>query len=136
MKSIETQGKTSDQAIEIGLYKLGVTRDEVNIEILEQAGLFNKARVRISLNTSSPEEAIVKDLEKRSKWKEIIRELFESSDRNLANRYNKAIEDYSDYLEKRKEEYEKEYESIDRLFDTDLLRYIAKVLCTIKYKMD
>ncbi len=62
MKSIETQGKTVDQAIEIGLYKLGVTRDEVKIDILEQAGLFNKARVRISLNTTSPEEGKVKEL--------------------------------------------------------------------------
>ena len=62
MKSIETQGKTVDQAIEIGLYKLGATRDEVKIDILEQAGLFNKARVRISLNTTSPEEGKVKEL--------------------------------------------------------------------------
>ena len=62
MKSIETQGKTAEQAIEIGLYKLGAKREDVNIEILEQAGLFNKARVRISLNTSSPEETVVKEL--------------------------------------------------------------------------
>ena len=62
MKSIETQGKTVDQAIEIGLYKLGVTRDDVKIDIIEQAGLFNKARVRISLNTTSPEEGVVKEL--------------------------------------------------------------------------
>ena len=62
MKSIETQGKTVDQAIEIGLYKLGATRDDVKIDILEQAGLFNKARVRISLNTTSPEEGVVKEL--------------------------------------------------------------------------
>ena len=62
MKSIETQGKTVDQAIEIGLYKLGLTRDDVKIEILEQAGLFNKARVRLSINTTSPEEAVVKEL--------------------------------------------------------------------------
>ena len=62
MKSIETQGKTVDQAIEIGLYKLGVTRDDVKIDILEQAGLFNKARVRLSLNTTSPEEGVVKEL--------------------------------------------------------------------------
>jgi spoIIIJ-associated protein len=62
MKSIETQGKTADQAIEIGLYKLGCTRDDVKIEILEQAGLFNKARVRLSLNTTSSEEAVVKEL--------------------------------------------------------------------------
>lgn len=62
MKSIETQGKTADQAIEIGLYKLGVTRDDVKIEILEQAGLFNKARVRLTIGTSSEEEAAVKEL--------------------------------------------------------------------------
>ncbi len=62
MKSIETQGKTVDQAIEIGLYKLGVTRDDVKIEILEQAGLFNKARVRLSLGTSSEQENAVKEL--------------------------------------------------------------------------
>ena len=71
MKSIETQGKTVDQAIEIGLYKLGVTRDEVKIDILEQAGLFNKARVRISLNTTSPEEGKVKEL--FEKWCDLIR---------------------------------------------------------------
>ena len=62
MKSIETQGKTVDQAIEIGLYKLGLTRDDVKIDILEQAGLFNKARVRLSVNTTSAEEAVVKEL--------------------------------------------------------------------------
>lgn len=62
MKSIETQGKTVDQAIEIGLYKLGVKRDDVKIEILEQAGLFNKARVRLSLGTTSAEENKVKEL--------------------------------------------------------------------------
>lgn len=62
MKSIETQGKTVEQAIEIGLYKLEVKREDVVIEVLEQAGLFNKARVRISLNTTSEEEAKVKEL--------------------------------------------------------------------------
>ena len=62
MKSIETQGKTVDQAIEIGLYKLGLTREDVKIDILEQAGLFNKARVRLTIGTSSEEEAGVKEL--------------------------------------------------------------------------
>lgn len=56
MKSIETQGKTVDQAIELGLYKLGVTRDQVKISILEQAGLFNKARVKLTLDESSESE--------------------------------------------------------------------------------
>lgn len=62
MKSIEAQGKTVDQAIEIGLYKLGVTRDQVKIAILEEAGLFSKARVRLSLDTSSEKETELKNL--------------------------------------------------------------------------
>ena len=61
MKSIETQGKTVDQAIEIGIYKLGVTRDQVKISILEQAGLFNKARVKLTLDQSSETETAVKE---------------------------------------------------------------------------
>lgn len=61
MKSIETQGKTVDQAIELGLYKLGVTRDQVKITILEQAGLFNKARVKLSLGQSSESETKLKE---------------------------------------------------------------------------
>ena len=62
MKSIETQGKTVDQAIELGLYKLGKTRDEVKITILEEAGLFNKARVRLSTSETSEKEEEVKKL--------------------------------------------------------------------------
>ena len=56
MKSIETQGKTVDQAIELGLYKLETTRDKVKISILEEAGLFNKARVKLTLDESSETE--------------------------------------------------------------------------------
>lgn len=60
MKSIETQAKTVDQAIELGLYKLGTTRDQVKITIIEEAGLFNKARVKLSLNDSSESEQQIK----------------------------------------------------------------------------
>ena len=62
MKSIETQGKTVDQAIELGLYKLETTRDKVKISILEEAGLFNKARVKITLDETSETENQVKTL--------------------------------------------------------------------------
>lgn len=62
MLSIETQGKTVDQAIELGLYKLGATRDQVKITILEQAGLFNKARVKLSVGSESEAESSLKKL--------------------------------------------------------------------------
>lgn len=62
MKSIETEGKTVEQAIELGLYKLGAKREDVKITVLKQASLFDKALVRISLNSTSEEEGKVKAL--------------------------------------------------------------------------
>jgi len=62
MKSIEVQGKTVDQAIEIGLYKLEAKREDVKIQILEEASLFSKAKVRLSIATESESEQTVKTL--------------------------------------------------------------------------
>lgn len=62
MKSIETEGKTVEQAIELGLYKLGAKREDAVIDIIKPAGLFDKAIVRVSLNVTSEEEQAVKDL--------------------------------------------------------------------------
>ena len=56
MKFIETEGKTVDQAIELGLYKLGKERSEVTIQIVDQGGLFSKAKVRISTGEQSENE--------------------------------------------------------------------------------
>lgn len=62
MKSIEVQGKTVDQAIEIGLYKLEAKREDVKIQIIEEATLFSKAKVRLSIATESERETAVKSL--------------------------------------------------------------------------
>ncbi len=56
MESIEAQGRTSQEAIKIALKKLGVSRNQVKVEILseEDKGLFGmkgarQARVKVSL---------------------------------------------------------------------------------------
>lgn len=56
MKSIEIEGKTTDEAIRIALKKLGARRKDVKIEILseEDKGLFGmkgakQAKVRATL---------------------------------------------------------------------------------------
>ena len=56
MKSIEAEGRTSQEAIKIALEKLGVSRDQVKVEVLseEHKGLFGMkgsrlARVRVTL---------------------------------------------------------------------------------------
>lgn len=57
MKSVEVEGRTSQEAIKLALKSLGVSRRQVKIEILseEDKGLFGMegarpARVRVTLN--------------------------------------------------------------------------------------
>lgn len=56
MKSIEVEGKTTKEAIQIALQKLGVTRDKVMIKVLAEGhhGLFGmtghkQAKVKVTL---------------------------------------------------------------------------------------
>ncbi len=66
MNSIEISAKNVDQAVEIGLFKLGVTKDDVKILVLEEGGLFDKAKVRLVLKSElqnlSPAEEMVNAL--------------------------------------------------------------------------
>jgi spoIIIJ-associated protein len=50
MKQIETKAKTVHEAIEDAVAKLGVTQDQVSIEILSQGGMFGKARVLVTVS--------------------------------------------------------------------------------------
>lgn len=52
MNSIEVQGKTIEQAIEIGLYKLNAKKEDVKIIVLDEGGLFDKAKVKLILNSA------------------------------------------------------------------------------------
>lgn len=61
MKSVETMGKTVDQAIELALYKLETTRDKVKIQILNEGGLFDKAKVKVMLNEESEQEKDIRE---------------------------------------------------------------------------
>lgn len=71
MNSIEVSGKTVEQAIEIGLYKLNATKDDVKIIVLDEGGLFDKAKVKLILNSAYEElsetEKFVNDLTERMK---------------------------------------------------------------------
>lgn len=62
MKSIEVLGKSVDQAIEIGLFKLNAKREDVKINILEEGSLFNKARIKMSLLQDNQEELNVQGI--------------------------------------------------------------------------
>lgn len=59
MKFAEASGKTVDIAVENGLKELGLTKDEVDIEVLAQGGgLLKKARVRLTKKKTPGEKAL------------------------------------------------------------------------------
>ena len=55
MNTIEVSAKNVEQAIEIGLFKLGVSREDVKIAVISEGGLFDKAKVRLIVNDPNAE---------------------------------------------------------------------------------
>lgn len=56
MISIEKEAKTVEEAIAIGLEQLGMTEDEVEIEVLKKGGLFAGAKVRLTVKSTPKDE--------------------------------------------------------------------------------
>lgn len=75
MNSIDVSGKTVDQAIEIGLYKLNAKREDVKIIILDEGGLFDKAKVKLILNSA---------YENQTETEKVVNGLVERMNLNLA----------------------------------------------------
>lgn len=55
-KSVEIEASSVEIAVEKALVELNSSRDKVDIEILSKGGLFQKAKVRVTLNTSLKDE--------------------------------------------------------------------------------
>ncbi len=78
MRSIETVGKSIEEAVEQGLKELQLTKADVDIKIISKGGWFSKAKVRItetvdSVGNAAVEEVISVDTPKTKE--EIKREL-------------------------------------------------------------
>ena len=97
MKSIISEGKTSNEAIENGLKELGLTRSDVDVKVLENEekrsfySILSPRIVKVELTVKENRE---KAPEKTSKT--IIREEKELSEEN----YNLAKEDLTLFLDK------------------------------------
>ena len=55
-KSIETQASSVDLAVEKALVELGVSREKVDVEILQKGGLFSKAKVRVTVKDTAKDK--------------------------------------------------------------------------------
>lgn len=104
MKSYEYTGKTIDEAIASGLSDLGLSREEVDIRVIEEGskglfGLFGSrlAKVEISVNDNSEMKAKIKALfegsleeaekqePKQAKKKELVKETAKENKKEAAN---------------------------------------------------
>jgi spoIIIJ-associated protein len=59
MKQIEVKSKTVHEAIEEACEKLGVSQDQVSIEILSQGGMFGKAKVLVTVKEEARKAPVV-----------------------------------------------------------------------------
>lgn len=58
-KSIETQAKTIEAAIEDALAQLGASYDEVDVDIIQEAGFLKKAKVKVTLKKQEEAKPVV-----------------------------------------------------------------------------
>lgn len=75
MEKFEFTGKNLDQAINLGLKELNKKREDVDIRIISQGGLFSKAKIEIIVEDEKENEetleAKVEDIKKETKVEEI-----------------------------------------------------------------
>ncbi|MBR1985114.1 MAG: protein jag [Clostridia bacterium] len=84
IKEIQATGKSVEQAIQNALLELKVPRDDVDIKILDQGGLFKKAKVLVAIS----EDCIAKYEEKEAKRKELLK----SEEKEVAEQKDQKVE--------------------------------------------
>ena len=127
MKSVISLGKNVAKAIENGLKELNVTQDEVNIKILDEGGLFRKAKVELTLDKEAEEklekEVKAEETAKAEKQEEKIKEekVEKVKEPKKEEKENKKEKAQKPSEEKAKKEENKIAENIDTTADVEKL---------------
>ncbi len=130
MKSCEGIGKTVEKAIEDALIKLDAKREDVDIKILEEGGLFKKAKVLLTvsedfLNSNTKNE--IKELIKSKKQDENI-DIYENGIKEIIN--DKENEDKNEIeVNLSKKDINKKITTID--FIKEILK-ILNIECNVE----
>lgn len=112
MRSIESTGKTLDLAISSGLENLGVTVDQVDVEIIQDAGFLKKAKVKLT---------VIEDSESKNETKTEKKEV--------------KVEKESKVEESKKEEVKVEEKKVEekKYTSKDIIMYVQKYLSDLIY---
>jgi spoIIIJ-associated protein len=95
MRTIVSTGKNVEKAIEEGLKELGVTQEQVDIKILDEGGIFRKAKVELTLD---------KDVEEKAPAKEEVKEEKETKKKEKATAKKEKKEEKTEEKVEKKEE--------------------------------
>ena len=112
MYSCEGIGKTIEKAIENALLELKAPREDVDIKIISEGGLFKKAKVVVSISEDAIEKYQKRD-EKRKEEK--IKEKKESEKNEKSEDKDEDIEELDKQEKKEKKEEEKEIDAFEFL---------------------
>ena len=103
MKTIEATGKKLDDAIKNGLAELGVTLDDVDVEILESGGWFKKAKVRLTVIEDDEIESIIKK-EEKEEVEEKVADVKEEKEEVLPVEEKEEVEEKEKFKKKKSNE--------------------------------
>ena len=87
--SVEATGKNIEQAIENALFELKAPREDVDIKIISEGGLFKKAKVVVSISEDAIEKYQKRDEKRRN---EKIKEKKESEKNEKSEDKDEDIE--------------------------------------------
>lgn len=109
MLSAEGIGKNIEKAIENALLELKASREDVDIKILSEGGLFKKAKVLVTIS----EDAVEKYEKRQNAKKESIKEFLDEEKASLKYE-SKGAEEFKKDLEEKKNIEEKEKKKEDK----------------------
>ena len=100
---IEATGKSVEIAIQNGLLECGMKREDVEVKVLEEGGLFKKAKVVLTWGEVKAEEPIVEEEQVEEVVAEVQEEQVEEKEEQVVEVKQKKIVDSTRIQEKGKE---------------------------------
>lgn len=133
-KSIETQAKTIEAAIEDALAQLGASYDEVDVDIIQEAGFLKKAKVKVTLKKREEVKPVitVKETTKEEAKKEHKEERKEDKKEQKKDFKDEKKKDKKDSKEEQRDEKKPEKKE-KKSDDTDNGEMPKKFEKTLKF---
>ena len=138
MLSAEGTGRNIEQAIENALFELKAPREDVDIKIINEGGLFKKAKVLVSISEDVREKYEKKVEKKEEPVKEVKKEIKEEAkEEKKAEKEQEKAEKKAEKEEVKKEKNEAEEKHVDpKEFLEGMLNVMEKEGCTVSVLED